>query len=334
MICDEHRVLRDDCACRACDGCEETYNPDTSESCCPDRYCSTECADHSHCEVCTDIMQHGDAVCSDCYAGECCRSFRCEDCSRCEDCCACTASCIAPHSSRDYPDTLPHNLPQNACGIGVENEIETKHDVNTVAERIRGTFGSDEILMKEDGSLNNGFELVTGRLDLEHQRKLWSKLAPAALRAGARSWEHDTTGLHVHLSRAAFTPLSLAKFCAFINSDRHTNKIRTIAGRGSCHYSAIAKKKLSAYRYYNNDRYQAVNLTNRRTIEVRIFKGTLGTESILAKIEFCHALWAFTLQCSCEECEDWSAFARFVQRGDNRKEYARLIRFFSTRGGL
>jgi hypothetical protein len=181
---------------------------------------------------------------------------------------------------------------------------------------------ADDLLLKHDGSLDNGFELVTGKYALAHHQTLWEKICQKALEHGCISYKKPTTGLHVHLSRSFFTQLDIGKFVCFINSELHREHIRKIAGRDSASYAALKKKTITSL---GEGRYEAVNLTNHRTIEVRIFKGTLKASRVLASIEFCHALAHWVKTVSVAQCEDWGSFINYVRA--NRKEYKHLLSF-------
>jgi hypothetical protein len=214
-------------------------------------------------------------------------------------------------------------------GVEVETEAEDSDDRNDAAQKIDAAH-ADFILMKEDGSLNCGIELVSGKYGLDAHGQLWPKLCETATKAGLRSWKHKSTGMHVHLSRAFFTQLGLGKLIVFINSDnpdvrRH---IRSLAGRDSSHYAQIEKKKLACGCLRSANRYEAVNLCNAKTVEIRIFKGTLKSDHILANLQFCHAVASWTAQCSIQDCENWDSFFAYVL--NHRKSYKQLVAFFTT----
>lgn len=211
--------------------------------------------------------------------------------------------------------------------MGVELEVEVGSDKENsdVAEAIYAEH-KDEILIKHDGSLDNGFEMVTGKYSLEAHQELWPRLAKKAVEAGARSWRYRSTGLHVHLSRAFFTsPLQIGKFVTFINSERNRPEVVKLAGRDSNGYAQFKKKRLSTA-MYSSERYEAVNLTNDHTIEVRIFKGTLKVEHILSDIEFCHAVAHWVKEQGLQDFESWEKFKAWVIK--NRKTYKYLSTFF------
>ncbi len=56
-------------------------------------------------------------------------------------------------------------------------------------------------------------------------------------------------------------------------------------------------KKASDYQ-----RYVAVNLKNAKTVEIRLFKGTLNCESFRMNLEFCEALLGFCNSIEVSKC--------------------------------
>jgi hypothetical protein len=89
-------------------------------------------------------------------------------------------------------------------------------------------------------------------------------------------------------------------------------------------YAKIKEKKLlDGARIAQPDRYEAVNLTNQRTIEFRIFRGTLRYESIMACIEFTRAVWHFTRVAAFHELTT-QCFIDWTTRPENRKETKHL----------
>lgn len=326
--CDEY--LDHGCECQTCQNCDERFNSDGCERC---GYCQ-RCidrgrVDHYTCDGCGSCHNGDRHSCNNCGHADCCASFSCSEESHCEDCCSCRPSFVRSYSCREYPDSIPANAPRSFLYTGVEVETEANSDsiLTSASDKIHHKHGH-EVLMKEDGSLDNGIELVTGKYSLEAQQALWPRLAETATKAGLRSWKHETTGLHVHLSRRFFSQLALGKFVVFVNSDNATirRNLRKLAGRDSNSYACISKKTLCKAIHSDSERYEAVNLTNSATIEVRIFKGTLKASHILADIEFCHALAYWVRECSILRCESWEEFWAYVLK--NKKQYRNLVNFF------
>ena len=79
------------------------------------------------------------------------------------------------------------------------------------------------------------------------------------------------------------------------------------------------------------DRSEAINLTNRKTIEFRIFKGSLKYDSVVAAAEFVHALVEFTKPSeSSLKSINASGFLNFVQK-KMPKECATFLRYLGER---
>lgn len=337
-VCDKY--VDEGCTCLTCANCTERFIQNIGNGCSSCHYCGTcierGVVDHYNCSSCGSCRDAGDRLCDNCGDYECCASFNCrgEDCYRCDDCCVCENknSHIKSYNCKDYPQSIPpYDTKQNFLYLGVECETEVQEDksIETIAETIHKEF-EDEILMKEDGSLQNGIELVTGPYSLEAHKGLWPRLCKTALAAGLRSWKHASTGIHVHLSRKFLTPLDIGKILVFINSDHeYTSKqIRRLAGRGANSYCTIEKKQLTDV-YKSENRYEAVNLQNNKTIEIRIFKGTLNPNHILADIEFCHALAYYVKEVSTADIEHWGLFWEYIIK--QKKLYSHLIEFMTPK---
>lgn len=336
------------CECLSCGHCGDNFGVDADGACPHCNYCARcierGCVRHYACANCDrclidDADDNGGAACVECGVCEHCTELDCRDCSRCTSCCTCatTAPYIEEYSSKNYPDAIPpqRDVPASYLYIGVEVETEALGDDRDLAPIARAIHDkhAHEILMKEDGSLSNGIELVTGCYSLEAQQALWPRLCKTAIDNGLRSWKHETTGLHVHLSRRFFSALDIGKILVFINSpDVYTRKqIRRLAGRESNHYSNIGRKKITDYKEADS-RYEAVNLTNSHTIEIRIFKGSLKAPHILADIEFCHAMAHWVQQCSIQEAEYWGPFWAYVNA--QPKQYRHLRAFLDPTATL
>ena len=273
---------------------------------------------------------------------------RCENCDYCRECCECSPrSGINDASCRVYPRMRPYPAPSKSfLYLGVELEVECPDgDRHDVASEILSKH-SDSLMLKDDGSLNEGFEMVTGPYALEEHKKIWGEIVKTAIGAGARSWGYKTTGLHIHLSRAFFTPLVLGKLLVFMNSEETRKQIVRLAQRESPDYAAMEKKKHTDIYNYRHDyrtgarrrtsemigsgnRYEALNLTPDRTVEMRIFKGTLHEGHILANLEFAHAAAYWSTECSIQDSENWASFWRYVT--NHRKLYANLIKYMARK---
>ena len=220
-------------------------------------------------------------------------------------------------------------------------ELEVESDGNSRrdgAEVVTNALG-ERIYLKEDGSLSDGFEIVTHPHSLDEYQKNfdWSALSQLR-RLGFRSWDTSTCGLHVHVSRSAFghaqkrsdivkTQAHELRFMKLIyDNDR---QISRLAGRTSSYATFEDKGHLvSKVKYGNqhNGRYAAVNSENSETLEVRVFRGSLKPERVLMALELVQCAVEYTrgLHVSASnKALSWMMFTRYV--ADNASTYPHLF---------
>lgn len=195
--------------------------------------------------------------------------------------------------------------------LGFELEVESRNSSrHEGAQFVQDVLGGHAYI-KEDGSLDDGFEIVTHPHTLsEYQSNFdWNVLA-SLKRKGYRSWNTDTCGIHVHVSRTAFDSGGIndrsrriilrqaheLRFMKLIYDNQR--QVERIAGRTDCHYASFLDKgglvRKVKYGNQENGRYSAVNTENHATLEVRVFKGSLRKERVLSAIEFVTASVEYT----------------------------------------
>jgi len=187
----------------------------------------------------------------------------------------------------------------------------------------------DLAYLKNDGSLNNGFEIVTHPMSHDFFKneatELWTVLED--LRSNdnykVKSWDTTTCGLHIHISRTGFSSGShMHKFLNLVYSN--PDFYSTLAGRTSDQWAkytdiftaeykrdsngeriphaygggfeVINKRSFANKLNYNrhSDRYSAVNTLNHATLEMRIFRGTVNSDTIKAHLDLAHASVEYT----------------------------------------
>jgi len=220
--------------------------------------------------------------------------------------------------------------------FGIELEVEAREgDRLELAEMMSTAFDSSVLYLKEDGSLSRGFEIVT------HPRSLdsWQQFAPsfgAALSrlgaAGARAWSESSCGLHVHVSRVAFSgPSHVSRFAllyarnetGFVNVARRSSGYASFSSlRGGA--GVVTKCARSEYASHSD----AVNLGWPQTVEVRIWRPSLAVGRVLASVEFVHASMQYTRGLNSRDVVagalEWDEFARYVR--DNAATYPHAVR--------
>ena len=307
-----------------CEDCEELV-PDEEITAVDNnsRFVCSSCADYyytcSHCgglfsQYCIAADTYHITLCTDCYEDH---YFTCDDCDEiyhvdeaeyidgrvyCATCAAGHETCILPYSAKPEPVFFGGD----EAGYGVELEIDNGNHRQDAARDIKAA-GRDHIYVKQDGSLSrNGMEIVThpATLDYHVNHFPWAKICRTALSYGYRSHDTSTCGLHIHDRRSLFgdtlleQDLTIAKIILLIDrwydghivqfARRDYAKMRQWADKPNAgirpeddDIDAVEKSKKTA-----TDRYKAVNLCSRNTVEFRFFKGTLKRDTIIASIQW------------------------------------------------
>lgn len=213
--------------------------------------------------------------------------------------------------------------------FGVELEMEPKDgaDQEDVAEALGGRLNAKYIL-KEDGSLTDGVELVTVPLTLDGHRAAFNwqdTLRPVARKAkSGRGTTH--CGMHVHVNKAALSAFTIGKMLVFLNSSRMEPLVTTIAQRASNGYCSRSYKKITDGKYNGDNRYDIANV-GPRTVEFRLFRGNLRPERVLKNLEFCHAVVSYCRDASMQTLENPEEFSRWLLK--RRGEYPELVKFLA-----
>lgn len=246
------------------------------------------------------------------------------------------------HSSSDQLGKIPSEFDKRKSQVflGLELEMETTSDYRRAdrAEYILDNLKTyidpkgihhDYCLLENDGSLNNGFEMVTGYTGLDvHEKQLAFFKKPVR---GLRSHDTNTCGLHIHIDKRHMTLNHATKLILFMHDSGNQKLIKTIARRSSSRFAKVVNKKAdyawlkSAKRSgdplcnLNDDRYESLNFQNERTVEFRLFKGTLKFESIMACLEFTYAAWFF---CKDHGYNDLTTenFIKFICLDENKSD--------------
>ena len=202
---------------------------------------------------------------------------------------------------------------------GVELEVNCR---SVLAESV-GRIFKDHAYLKQDGSLNSGFEIVTHPHTFGEQAKLWRKWGeqkPGRI----TSFESGECGMHVHVNRSALSPMTIQKLLVFINAPENNKLVEYVAQRSSERWAKIVEKKMSRNMRGSGDRYEALNLLPSETIEFRIFRGNTGYARIMKNLEFCDAAISFCAMSSYRELTT-ERFVEYVR--SNRKQYPHLDEF-------
>ncbi|WP_243417115.1 amidoligase family protein [Pseudoflavonifractor phocaeensis] len=200
--------------------------------------------------------------------------------------------------------------------------------------------------IKHDGSLNDGFELVTHpmSLDIQLHEMPWRQLCRHAVSLGYRSHQAATCGLHIHVSRKAFgateqeQDAAIARVLYFF--ERHWEELLKFSRRtprqlerwaSRYGYKEQPMEILDfAKRGYHGGRYACINLQNADTVEFRIFRGTLKPNTIFASLELVDCICDLAVCMSDQELKaiTWNAFVSTIITGN----LPELVRYLKERG--
>ena len=224
--------------------------------------------------------------------------------------------------------------------LGVELEVERHADslrgvssvardalamVNTNMEPITGVTRT--LFAEYDGSLQDGCEFITQPMGLDMHHKMWPMLCDA-ISANMRSHDTTTCGLHVHVSRYGMTSMHIAKVVMFINDARNADMVKMIARRYNNGYCRRKEKTLR--HYASTEKYEMVNTAPRDTIEFRIFRGSTRAVTVLACIEFAHAVVSWAKDASIDAL-NVREFLTWVWRDDNAHNTRNLRHYIASR---
>jgi hypothetical protein len=166
-------------------------------------------------------------------------------------------------------------------------------------------------ICKEDSSIDYGYEIVTCPATLDVQRKMIPEILDCLPASGVRAWDTSCCGMHVHVSRRVLTTMQVAKVVMFCNAQATSEFVSRVAGRRPSNWARRKDKKLGTA-WLSDDRYEAVNLQRTRSIEFRIFRGSIRLHTILKNIEFCDALTSFAAPAE-RSLQDSISLDRFIE---------------------
>ena len=257
---------------------------------------------------------------------------------------------IYPYDYRPAPCFFGRDSDPERYHLGFELEIESKKDIHpsSCAETLQGIL-NERAYYKSDGSLSFGVEIVTHPHTLEEYRTRFPwNFTEQAKQLGFRSWDTSTCGFHVHVSRYAFgTGIELGEsHNAYLNRtiivrQRHElrfikliydnqRQIERLSGRSNSRWATFNDKgrlwSKVRDRQQVDGHYSAVNTENRETIEVRVFRGTLNSNRLMAYLEFVASAVEYTRNLRvtpANKALSWMKFTAYV--ATNMEKYPYLF---------
>lgn len=347
---------------------------------CGESHPLTQCALFDEQELCPRCLEEETLLCDACgqriwrdnNAGNCdtplcqsCYDYHYTECVRCgalirsEDaryltddpddeeplCDQCYARSDQPRAINDYYyKPTPIFYGGGPRYFGVELELDGAGELSSNAERIlalANTVG-ERVYCKHDGSLDDGFEIVTHPMSLDyHQKGLpWTAMLREVVAMGYTSHQARTCGLHVHVSRSAFGDPEkvqdpcIARILFFFEKNweellKFSRRTETQLKRWAARYG-YKEQPMDildhAKKGYGGGRYSSVNLQNYDTVEFRIFRGTLNLNTLIATLQLVDRVCDVAIRLSDEELKamSWTTFVSGCQEPE-------LVRYLKER---
>ncbi len=237
------------------------------------------------------------------------------------------------HDYSYRPDPIFHSTDDNSrlfFGMEIEVEADSYDTRRNAAQYAYNKLEVENSLayLKNDGSLNCGFEVVTHPMTydffMNEAQEFWDTIHALKTDYGMKSWATRTCGLHIHISRSGFTnPPHLHRFLRLIYSNQ--DFYQAMAGRSGSSwakfddvmaydnatdkYRRTFKHKVADPTTTSTDRYSAVNTNNRATVEMRIFKGSINTTNVRGALGLAHASVEYTRTMSIQDVKEGSLCA-------------------------
>ncbi|HBF8594037.1 TPA: amidoligase family protein [Clostridioides difficile] len=201
--------------------------------------------------------------------------------------------------------------------LGIELEVDNGGKSEENAKFIQEFLGEKNCYIVGDGSLLDGLEIVTHPCTLQYHKKLeYKDLFEELKEKGYKSHDTSTCGYHIHINRDFFSSdltiqdLCITKILYLI--EKYWKYVTVIARRRSNQYSkrfgikdneSMFELLIKAKGSYVS-KYNVVNLQHSKTIEFRMFRGTLKYETFIATMEFVHNLAYICKDTSLEDIQN------------------------------
>lgn len=210
---------------------------------------------------------------------------------------------------------------------GVELEVDTVNPPET-AEEAHLLQDSRKFVFKHDGSID-GFEVVSQPFTFTALKEFpWRYALKELHDGGGRGYESGNCGIHIHVTKNAYSAINWWKALEFIYKCKAYVKM-FCQRNGNYRYCEYAhpssyegygtSRMKNTYPKNHNSRYVALNFGDKPTGEFRMFRSTTDIERFWSSIEFVHSLmdfcvahgYAFIKNTSQQEL--WDEYCTFIK---------------------
>lgn len=251
----------------------------------------------------------------------------------CNDCATRKGSAnINNHSHRPHPLYFANDYVGKNTYFGWELEVESG---NTDISDISNTFRDRRLYFKLDSSINEGVEIVSHPMTFSYMKthkEFFVQLLKGLEKTKCKSADTQTCGMHIHVSKDGVSQMQLWKMLDFFRKNKKF--VYTMSGRTSVkqlnRYASLGKiskgaqPKMARKFWDGADKYTAINILPNKTIEFRIFKGTLNPKKFFKNIEFVDSLLEWTRVESLRGITA-SNYCQYIK--DNKRKYPNVLQY-------
>lgn len=301
-----------------------------------DTYLCDSCYDnyYTNCDRCGALIRQDDAHYQD------------EETPLCYDCYRERRNHYTVQAYGYKPEPIFYGDSRHYFGVELEMDGGGESDENARTLMEIANSGDERVYIKHDGSLDDGFEVVSHPMSLSYHLNTmpWAEVLSKARELGYKSHQARTCGLHIHVNRTAFgdtveaQDAAIARVLFFV--EKHWEELLKFSRRTQ---SAIAQWA-NRYGYkdrpreildhakksYSGIRYTAVNLTNTATIEFRLFQGALKHNTVVATLQLVSRICDCAVCLSDDELKQmsWTTFAAGCNQCPELVQYLKERRLY------
>lgn len=287
-------------------------------------------------QVCANcIIKHGD-VCTSCSNTDKADAF-----DMYGECKGCAKKVVKSYSFRPAPRFLKLAMERSPFYFGMELEVESrKKRSQEMAKELREALGPD-FYFKEDGSLsyNHGIEIVSHPMTLAYFRQQEYDKKIESFKDELAAFFRKNCGLHFHISKSAFKGDEAHMF-RFVEFHFQNKKFIQFIGQRKLNHFCVLNKDTKKERIktaiknkesLSAGHYDAVNIENEHTVELRYFRANVLGPRLIKNMEFIRCLFEFTKTAT----DDQLLVPHFLEYlTKHRKRYGYLYEFIDTRNRI
>jgi hypothetical protein len=346
-----------------CEDCGSVHPIDDARVIDGKELCGNCASNYTECDDCGDMHHRDDCGSYRVYDNgimQLCDSCRSDNYTECDDCDIlvrdddieddlCPSCREHQEGEKGTLHSWNHRPKLNFCGegnrfLGVELEVRNPHaSYDEQSVLIKDIVRGEEThYCKEDSSIGGGFEIVSHPATLEKHLNTfgWDDIIGKCKAEAYKSHTGGKCGLHVHVSREAFGDNEdeqdkiLGRLLFFFS--KFSSELAKLSRRDSerlNEWASFTRTNADNAEYdvkslKSSGRYYAINLSNKHTVEFRLWRGTLKYNTFVATLQITDALVDIGLNETLYDI-DYHTFQYFTKKYFNTPE---IKKYFEERG--